>query len=53
MVNAKLIRWLKSWNKEITHVFSHSQFNSVDFRSKLLNNKKLLPIPFNLNYGAI
>ncbi len=50
VANAKLVSWLKSWNEGITHVFSHSQFVDSDFRSSLLNNEELLPVPFNLEY---
>ena len=50
MANAKLVRWLKSGNGEITHVFSHSQFTDANFRSKLLEDKRLLPVAFNLEY---
>ena len=50
VASAQLVSWLKSWNKGITHVFSHSQFVDSDFRSAVLNNENLLPVPFNLEY---
>ena len=41
--NAKLVRWLKTNKKSISHIFGHHQFGKNDFRKKLNKNKLLLP----------